>query len=78
MAPYWVSGIIRLSNIALVVELVDTLVLEASDASHESSSLSWGTKVWRRGRVAEGTSLLTKQTERFREFESHRLRHIIE
>ena len=27
------------------MELVDTLVLEASDASHESSSLSWGTNI---------------------------------
>ena len=61
---------------ALVVELVDTPVLEAGAEMRESSSLSLGTKLWRRGRVAEGTSLLTKQTERFREFESHRLRQI--
>ena len=32
------------------------------------------TNKWKRGRVVEGTSLLTKQTERFREFESLRFR----
>ena len=56
--------------------MVDTPVLEAGAEMRASSSLALGTKLWRRGRVAEGTSLLTKQTERFREFESHRLRQI--
>ena len=60
-----------------MVELVDTPVLEAGAEMRESSSLSLGTKLWRRGRVAEGTSLLTKQTERFREFESLHFRHLL-
>ena len=59
-----------------MVELVDTPVLEAGAEMRESSSLSLGTKNWKRGRVVEGTSLLTKQTERFREFESLRFRQI--
>ena len=59
-----------------MVELVDTPVLEAGAAMRESSSLSLGTKNWKRGRVVEGTSLLTKQTERFQEFESLRFRHL--
>ena len=40
--------------------MVDTLVLEASVARRESSSLSWGTKFWRVGRVVEGSGLLSR------------------
>ena len=45
-----------------MVELVDTPVLEAGAAMRESSSLSLGTKLWRVGRVVEGSGLLSHPT----------------
>ena len=63
---------------APMAELVDALDLGSSAVRCKSSSLFWGTKLRKRGRVVEGTSLLTKQTERFREFESLRFRHFME
>ena len=49
----------------------------ASDGSYASGATLARepyTNKWKRGRVVEGTSLLTKQTERFQEFESLRFR----
>ncbi len=62
-----------------VVEMGDTLVLETSAFARESSNLSIPTKdLWRRGRVAYGTALLTRSAlERHHPFESDRLRHIV-
>jgi hypothetical protein len=42
---------------ALVVELVDTPVLEAGAERHESSSLSWGTKYRLYGEIVYHSSL---------------------
>ena len=46
--------------IAQVVELVDTPVLEAGAEMRASSSLALGTKLWRVGRVVEGSGLLSR------------------